>query len=299
MPTDDEIARVKTNLSRLQKINDQIYNYGNGKIMNAFALLTQKDDHDLGLQIGLNLLCGAFWAAGGEFGPLGAVAANFMSGLISGYAVSTPPSLNQTFSTIIDRFQTTSITADTDLATLYSDPVPNWNKVYSGTFSTPFGSHTVSGTLAELSTVDVPEETDPNFETIVTKGVYGLDQEMWSILLTRFVVTTFSPNEELYQSHIPDINAWAQDYYNAHKSYWCTWVYYTRSNKPNKNHWDTTDHNLGTGASAFSDGSLNDNACNYLFIDSTDGTVINSNGLFARTFVFTGLNIPQKTHNYA
>jgi hypothetical protein len=60
MPTDEQIAKVKTNLSRLQSLNDKVYNYGNSKIANAFALLTQKDDTDLGLQIGLNLLCGAF-----------------------------------------------------------------------------------------------------------------------------------------------------------------------------------------------------------------------------------------------
>ena len=299
MPTADEIARVKTNLSRMQSFNDQVYNYGNGKIMNAFALLTQQDNSDLGLQIGLNLLCGAFWAAGGEFGPAGAVAANFLAGLVSGYAVSTPPNLNQAFSSIINRFQETSIATDTDLAIMYSDPVPNWDTVYTGTFSNPFGTYTVSGTLAQLSTIDFPAETDPLYERIVTKAVYGLDQIMWSVLLPRFVVTHFTPPEEIYQSHIPDINVWAQNFYAANKSYWCTWTFYSNSKKENKNHWETYQNNLGTGASAFSDGHLNDGACDYLFMDSTDGQIINPVGLFGRTFVFTGLKIPQKTHNYS
>ena len=294
MPTTDEILRVKTNLSRMQHLNDQVYTYGNGKIMNAFALLTQKDDNDLGLQIGLNLLCGAFYAAGGEFGPAGAIASNFLVGFVGGYAVTSPPSLNQAFSSIINRFQQTSITTDTDLAILYSDPLPTWDKVYTSTFSNPFGTYTVSGSLAELSTIDFPAETDPLYEAIVTKAVYGLDQIMWSVLLPRFVITTY-PGEELYESHTAGIIPWAQDFYNAHHSYWCTWTYYSNPNKPSKNHWEIIQHNLGTGATAFSDGSLNDGACNYLFIDSTDGQVINSVGLFGRTFVFTSMNIPQKT----
>ena len=123
MPTDEEIQKVKTNLSRLQSMNDQIYNYGNAKILNAYALLTQQDNTDLGLQIGLNLLCGAFWAAGGEFGALGSVAANFMCGVVAAYSISTPSSLNQSFSSLISRFEQTSIQVDSDLAILYSDPV--------------------------------------------------------------------------------------------------------------------------------------------------------------------------------
>ena len=35
--------------------------------------------------------------------------------------------------------------------------------------------------------------------------------------------------------------------------------------------------------------------CNYLFIDSSDGVVINANGLFNRATVFTGLGISQTT----
>lgn len=297
MPTTDEILRVKTNLSRMQNLNDQVYTYGNGKIMNAFALLTQTDNSDLGLQIGLNLLCGAFWAAGGEFGAPGAIVANFLAGLVSGYAVTTPPSLNQSFSSIINRFQTTSIEVDTDLAILYSDPVANWDTVYTGTFSNPFGTYTVSGTLAELSTIDFPAETDPLYESIVTKAVYGLDQIMWSVLLPRFVLTTYSSGEELYQKYQPDINVWAQGFYAANKSYWCTWTYYPNSKNPDKNHWYIIQHNLGSGATMFSDGHLNDAACDYLFMDSTDGTIINSVGLFGRTFVFTSMKIPQKTQN--
>lgn len=297
MPTDDQIKKVKTNLSRLQSMNDQIYNYGNAKILNAYALLTQQDNKDLGLQIGLNLLCGGFWAVGGEFGALGAIAANFMAGVVSGYAVSTPPSLNETFSNLISRFEQTSLQVDSDLAILYSDPVSNWDTVYTGTFSNPFGTYTASGTLDELSTVDVPAETDPLYEQIVTKAVYGLDQVIWSVLLPRFSVTELDPPGELYNN--PDIDAWAQSFYSAHPAYWCVWIYYPNSKKPKKNHYNITQHVIGSGVSTFSDGHLNNDACSYLFLDSTDGTIINPYGLFNRTFVFTGLNIPQKTYIYS
>ena len=41
---------------------------------------------------------------------------------------------------------------------------------------------------------------------------------------------------------------------------------------------------------------MSDDACKYLFIDSSDGVVINANGLFPRKTVFTGLGIKQTTY---
>ena len=49
----------------------------------------------------------------------------------------------------------------------------------------------------------------------------------------------------------------------------------------------------------FSDGHLNDDACQYLFIDSYDNVIINPNGLFHRSFVFNDLqHIAHTTHTY-
>ena len=64
-PTEEQIRRVKTNLTNMIAFNEQLQIEGNVKILNAFALLSIPDNKDLGLQIGLNLLCGSISAISG------------------------------------------------------------------------------------------------------------------------------------------------------------------------------------------------------------------------------------------
>lgn len=63
-PTDTQIQNATNNLKNMIQFNTDFYSYGNGKIINAYALLSQTDDKDLGLQIGLNLLTSAMEAIG-------------------------------------------------------------------------------------------------------------------------------------------------------------------------------------------------------------------------------------------
>ena len=78
MNNDDDILKVKINIKNMIDFNNYLQTQGNTKILNAFCLLSLSDDKDLGLQIGLNLLCGSFWALGGPFGAVGAISANFL-----------------------------------------------------------------------------------------------------------------------------------------------------------------------------------------------------------------------------
>ena len=55
-PTEAQIEKVKNNLTNMIAWNQQLQVEGNTKILNAYALLTLSDNHDLGLQIGLNLM---------------------------------------------------------------------------------------------------------------------------------------------------------------------------------------------------------------------------------------------------
>jgi hypothetical protein len=90
-------------------------------------------------------------------------------------------------------------------------------------------------------------------------------------------------------------------FYWVHKSYWNNYTYtqHTDRHGNDNSYYTQWENNIGSGAGAFTDGSLNDAACNYLFIDSDDNVVINPDGLFHRKFVFTGLtNIKHVQHTY-
>ena len=93
MATEEQILKVKQNIRNMIDFNNYLQTQGNTKILNAYALLSISDNKDLGMQVGLNLLCGSFWALGGPYGAVGAIAANFLSGMVGSYAVSKPPSL--------------------------------------------------------------------------------------------------------------------------------------------------------------------------------------------------------------
>ena len=77
-PTEEQIRRVKTNLTNMIAFNQQLQTEGNVKILNAFALLSIPDNKDLGMQIGLNLLCGSISAISGLEGPVGAIGGHFL-----------------------------------------------------------------------------------------------------------------------------------------------------------------------------------------------------------------------------
>ena len=77
----------------------------------------------------------------------------------------------------------------------------------------------------------------------------------------------------------------AASFYGVHPSYYNTWTYVNHVHKgKDKSYYDYNQTNIGTGASAFSDGHLNGSACAYLFIDSYDNVIINPEGLFERFF---------------
>jgi hypothetical protein len=78
------------------------------------------------------------------------------------------------------------------------------------------------------------------------------------------------------------------------KSYYHTWTVEDNVDK-HGNHYNTYDreeYNIGTGAGMFSDGALNDAACDYMF-HNYSSAIENPDGLFERVDVFTKLNIPK------
>lgn len=302
-PNSDEILKVKENIKNMIDFNNYLQTQGNTKILNAYALLSLSDNKDLGLQIGLNLLCGSFWALGGPYGAIGAITANFLCGMVGSYAVSKPPSLQAEISSLLLRFQATSEQANTDLEIIHDDPETYWNTSYSGQVNTPFGTYTASGTVSQLATIDFPAQTNEEFMNLIYTAQYALDQCVWAQLLQNFTITKFEPSTQFpckYYSE-QDMENDAAGFYAVHPSYWNCWTYvpYVTRKGKDKSYYDQNQNNIGTGASMFSDGHLNDSACQYLFIDSYDNVIINSNGLFHRSYVFNNLKgINHTTHTY-
>lgn len=306
-PTQAQIDKVRANLNNLIQLNSDVLYGGNMRIDNAFLKLSLQDSKDLGLQIGLNLLCGGFWAAAAvDSGGLAALAANFCSGVVSHYANETPPSLMGQTAQLITRFQNTSMQLQYDLQTFYADPVTYWNKQYSGTFSDAFGTYNVSGSLSDLANCDVPAKTDAQYTQVELLCLKGVDQQTWNVLLPNFVITTWYPEQQFYSKYYSEqyVKDWCKNYCANNPSYWVDYKWYY-----DKGFWGgdqsayyATEHNIGTGHAAFSDGHLSDDACNYLFSDLTDGNpnpkAING-GLFHRSFVFNNMpNIKKTTYTY-
>src|SRR5438045_1685151 len=129
-PTPDQIKKVQTNLTNMLAFNDQVYNFGLAKYLNAYALLSEHDDNDLGLAIGLNIIEGAFWAAGSVAGPAGSFLASFLSGMVAYWMTDTPPSLNTAFAQNVLRFQATTEQVDANLATYFQDVPDNWHQSF-------------------------------------------------------------------------------------------------------------------------------------------------------------------------
>lgn len=307
-PTQAQIDKVRVNLNNLIQLNSDVLYGGNMRIDNAFLKLSLQDSKDLGLQIGLNLLCGGFWAAAAvDSGGLAALAANFCSGVVSHYANETPPSLAGQTSQLIIRFQNTSMQLQHDLQTFYADPVTYWNKQYSGTFSDAFGTYNVSGSLSDLANCDVPAKTDPEYTQVELLCLKGVDQQTWNVLLPNFVITEYYPQMEFSAKQYNDQSMikWCNGFDENNTSYWCTYKYEQAKGifGGDKSAYWLNQWNIGTGWVPFGDGHLSSDACNYLFCDLNDSTpnpaAING-GLFSRTFVFTKMpKIKQTSHTYS
>lgn len=289
-PTPAQVQQVQTNLTNMQAFNDYVYNQGQSKVLNAYLRLSEQDNSDPGLAIGLNILEGAFWAVGSLGGPAGNFAASFLSGMLSWWATDSPPSLNTTFASMEVRLQQTSLALDQQLATYYQDVPGHWDTQFTYNGST--------STLSDFATVSFPAETDPSFETMAATSLVALDQSVWqSVLKSNYVVTYWEPDTTFTDNARQDSPpvGWDESFIAANPAYYNTWNWHHGSGCGDQSGWQVQQYNIGTGAGVFTDGSMSHAACDYLFIDSADGVVINQDGLYDRKTVFTGLGIKTAT----
>jgi hypothetical protein len=291
-PTPEQVRQVQANLANMQRFNDFIYAHGQTKILNAYLLTSRQDSSDPGVAVVLNLLSSAFSVIGSEFGPAGNFITTFVSGMLSSWTTNTPPDLTATFASLLTRLDATSRAIDAQLARFNSDVGGEW--------STKFTFNGATMSLSDLASESFPAESDPRFAGMANRALFGLDQEVWRLILTSQFVITFwllSTGDHVMEGSRdePPIS-WNNRFIEAHPAYYHTWTWHDKSGCGDVNGWKIDEYNLGVGVSITSDGSLANEACSYLFIDSSDGVVINPQGLFPRATVFKNLGIRTTTH---
>lgn len=290
-PNDTTIAKVKDNLCRMQAFNDYVYNHGYAYIGNCYGLMTMQDDKDPGIGIGADLLESSFDVLGLAIGGEGGIiAADFMCSVIDDWRENTPPSLAQTFTSMLVRYEQSSRQFDSDCADYIADPVTHWNDVFTWKGS--------SCVLGDLATFTFPAEGDTTFYPIAASSLKALDCCIWQTVLDENCVNTEwltngGPTVQL--SGKDDPSAWAQSFIAKNPAYYLTWQYHAKGGMFDPACWYVWEYNIGFGATKYKSNSISSAACAYLFLDSTDGHVINPNGLAARKDVFTKWGIRTAT----
>jgi hypothetical protein len=201
-PTAQDIANAQANLNSMIVFNTQFYSLGQAKILNAYGLLNQTDNQDLGLQVGLNLLSSAMsemkrTARCLHYLTKFSTAGNFMASMVAQYATVTPSSLSVQFPDLISRFEQTSLQCSQDLQNLYQNTADCWNNTYSGQLITPFSTTTISGSVSDLAASGLfPNSDDPLFAKLLSSATYALDQSVWSVLLPTFATAQYQPSNQ-------------------------------------------------------------------------------------------------------
>jgi len=302
-PSQDDIDKVKKNLNNIISFNQDLLSNSEFKLINAFSLLTQTDNNDLGLVMGLNVLASCFSKLADALGPPGVIFSDFLTAMVGNYNSNTPPQLNDVFSSLLIRIQKTIIQTNYDLSLYYQDPVSNWDKTITGSYTSPFGNFTSNGKVSDLVNNNFPTKDQPIYYSVLNTCLKGMDQSIWAKLLQRFVITDYQEDNPPMWDLPCDPNQEDNSFLPENKSYYCTWQYHEDKDCHGNlvKYYNREYYNLGTGAGVFTDGALNNDACNYIF-ENYSSDIANKDGLFKRDFVFKNLNIPttvQHIHNGA
>lgn len=304
-PTPEQIATVRTNLQRLQKMNDNSYPQCQARISDAFDLMTEPDDSsNAGLTILLNIVEGAFWAIGSTvpkaYTAVGNFAASFLSGMVSWWGQgSLPPSLNGQFVSLRDAYTAAYNALDSQLGG-YSDSLKSSDPaVVQKCWDTSFTYNGKTTAVSDLATQELPQEKDnTDFEVMVNGIVIGFAQGLWTTLLDNnaWITKWLEAPQEVISGSDPNSPPLStiQAYIKSNPAYYYTWEWQPKKGKCSSSGWLITEYSLGKAiASEYHDNAFGPDVCAYLFADSTDGVPLNPGGLFPRKTVFTALKIRQ------
>ncbi len=287
-PTQPQINAVLTNLVNMQDFNDYVYNKRcTAHISNAYDLLSEPDSTDKGLVYVLNLFEAAFKVLGGFLGPGGAFASNFLVGMMGYWSGNPPSSLNAQFAKLIERTAQTSQEVDNLLADFHS-ALQN-AETMQATWDTQFTYNGQTTSVGDLANVIFPVEADPSFYPMVNAAAKSFDQQIWKQMLVNNYRVRW---RDFYRTDCTDKDTppikWVQEYIDYYKNTYYTYCWH-QGGGGDCSLWIADEYAVEKNVTGFYE--LNEDCCNYIFIDSTPGTIINQEGLFTRQQVMDFLGI--------
>jgi len=292
-PTPEQIVIVKNNVNNMLDLTNFVHSYAIDKINNAYLLQSQPQD-DAGQAWADALISGSFWI----LGDIGFPGANFAAGILSGvfdmYTTNTPPNLQGAFAAIWQRFDATFLQANTDLTAIWTDPVGNWDKTFTGTDGKSY-------LVSDLVNATVPSKDESAFvasaQAILTKFDYNLWQET---LKAGWYQWEGSDDPMLFpEDQSWDPAAWGRSFVQQHPAYYITWAWYDNHSSSccsESKGWNMREIWLGQNAGAFTDAAAPKNLCDYLFQDDGGGTIVNPAAITTRADVFSNFGLKCKTY---
>ena len=293
-PTPEQLRTARGNLSNLRELNVEVYPHVLEKIQNAYLLFTIPDNDDPGMTVILKIIDGVFGAIGSEGGAAGEAAAAFLSGMIARWVSDPPSTLNTQFASYYERYDKTSLELNKQLDTLSERLGSSDTATVLAAWNTSFTYNGKTAALSDLASVEVPKPETPEFDDMVEMAELAQNQAIWRQLLqANYYVPYYTWYHRGQAPEGPPL-AWARYRLESYK--YCYYVYYQYNggawylDDPTWYVWIVNEYVI-CKKNTVQYRYLNDAACDYLFKDSTPGTIINPNGLFTRQEVVDFLGI--------
>ena len=178
-----------------------------------------------------------------------------------------------------------------------------WN--YMSYYSTPWGIKTASCTLGQLASIDIPNESDIEYDQMMIKAIFSFYQMLWwSMTNQNYQINGFNTGFMLpliiQASDVPEgegdyemNNICSNNMINTPPQ-WYYWTYQYMIDKKGRNISTYTMYDYSIGIEPTSRGydqPIPNLDAQYLFIDTIPEIVININGLFNRFFVFNNFGL--------
>ncbi|MET4729581.1 hypothetical protein ABIE09_003395 [Lysobacter enzymogenes] len=296
-PTQAQIDAARNNLAILRELNQEAAEHHTLKIVNAYALLVgESDTADPGLPFVLGVFENVFSYLSGEaFGPAGKAAATLFGGMIAGWIDNTPPSLAGAFASYATRYDATWRELNHQLDSLNDQLGSKDPATVEKAWNTQIQFNGQTSTVSALSSSGLPSKVDSNrFDDMVDGVVFSQDQSLWRSMLQEHYEALYytwyhrgQGEDGNYETLPLEWARYRMGYYPY--VFYCYYDYQGGYEPPF--HFICANEYVVCRKGTNNWYYLNDDACRYLFIDSTPNSVINADGLFHREAVMNFLGI--------
>ncbi|WP_336515075.1 hypothetical protein [Pollutibacter soli] len=293
-PTDDgsepiNLPAAAANLANLRAYLDDLYTstieYENAVFL-ALESTNNSDwsnfDSDILIDLFYALLIAAALATGGEAAiPAIAILSAFLHDWANGDKPK-PPNIDQVFAQFEFGHNQMHVAMNEQL-TLLESPANNYANLVAA-WNNPIQFNGNTYTIGDLASSNFPTSTTGGaaYNAIYQAGVTSFQQMLWNLAIMKCCTFGEPDTESIYTASEPGgvlLTHFRQTVYPNNKG-----VYYRAKMTdydPPWIYWDITKYTLGINGNP-----LPDAAAAVLFIDDTPGNVINSQGLFNRSYVF-------------